>query len=573
LVIPTALKRWLRGHALTKALYQGAPAVYLHRLLSLVGYRGLLGRELNDLANVAQASNAERASLAKSAIRVLFVIPRNFRTHAAFQIGIAQALGLRGADCAVATCGGLMPVCEVTWAERETWPRCARCSEYVREAASLAGLRLFDLNEYRNQASDEKSDRALADLSMAELQTFEWSGLPLGKFAIPPTRWRLRSHEIMRHPDGESVLRGFIRGGIRWAAAMEAVLTAFQPDVLVMLNGLFMAERVTWAIARKRGIRCVFFERGRDAGTVFLSHDQSAPRYDITETWQQVSSQPLDPADRQRIVGLLDRRARGEQMVETYWAAKESDEARIREQLRLRAQRPLAVLFSNVVWDTAMQDRDTLFAGMFDWIMETIRLFQEHPEWDLVMRIHPAETQVPGRESYDRVADWVGETIGTVPDNVRIILPEEPIDSYVLMRMATVGCVYASTVGLEMAAAGVPVVVAGDAHYSRRGFTRDPIDRADYRRCIVEEMSGNSSGSLDQSRELALRYAHVFFLRRMYPMTVLTEPAEARPILAYSSLLELVPGSKPILDLICEGILRGTSFDRDTGPALSAPPA
>jgi hypothetical protein len=569
--MPASVKKWLRAHALTKALYQGAPAVYLHRLASLLGYRGVLGRELNGLANIARALQGMPPSAHTGARRVLFITPRNFRTHATFQIGVAQALRLRGADCAVATCGGLMPVCEVTWAERETWPRCARCSEYVKESASLAGVRLFDLNEYKDAVACERAERDLSDLHLSELQRFEWNGMPVGTFAVPPTRWRLRSHEIARHPEGESVLRGFIRGGIRWAVSMEAVLTTFQPDVLIMLNGLFMAERVTWAIAQRRGIRCVFFERGRDAGTVFLSHGQSAPRYDITETWTQVSSQPLSPPERQRIVSLLDRRARGEQMVETYWATKESDEAKIRGQLQLLPHRPLAVLFSNVVWDTAMQDRDTVFADMFDWITETIRLFQQHPEWDLVIRIHPAETQVPGRESYDRVADWVGETFSAVPDNVRIILPEEPIDSYVLMRMATVGCVYASTVGLEMAAVGVPVVVAGDAHYSRKGFTWDPTDRDDYRRCIIDAMSGRLSGSLEQQRELALRYAHVFFLRRMYPMTVLTEPAEARPILAYSSLPDLAPGSNPILDLICDGILLGTSFDKDAAPVLSVP--
>lgn len=572
MVTAAAIKKWIYGHPLTKVLYQGAPAVYLHRLASLFGYRGILGRELEDLSRLACAGQP-RATASSERTRVLFVTPRNFRTHATFQIGIAQALGQRGADCAVATCGGVMPVCEVTWAEKEFWPRCARCREYVTELAAAAGVRLFDLHGHEDAVVGKTADHEVNALSAAGLQAYEWNGLPLGRFAVPPTRWRLRSHEIGRHPDGEAVLRDFIRGGIRWAGAIESVLDVFRPHVLVMLNGLFMAERVTWAVAQRRGIRCVFFERGRDAGTVFLSHDQSAPRYDITDTWKQVADVPLSETERQRIVGLLDRRARGEQMVETYWESKQSDEAKIRAQLRVSSNRSLAVLFSNVVWDTAMQDRDTLFSGMFDWITETIRVFQAHPQWDLVVRIHPAETQVLGRESHDRVADWVGDAFDRLPDNVRIILPEEPIDSYVLMRMATVGCVYASTVGLEMAAAGVPVVVAGDAHYSRRGFTLDPTDRAEFRRYITGAMEGAYAGELERNRELALRYAYVFFLRRMYPMTVLTEPAEARPIVAYSSLTELRPGASPILDLICDGILHGTSFEKAGGTVASAPNA
>ncbi|MFO0733467.1 MAG: hypothetical protein U0361_21370 [Nitrospiraceae bacterium] len=53
-------------------------------------------------------------------------------------------------------------------------------------------------------------------------------------------------------------------------------------------------------------------------------------------------------------------------------------------------------------------------------------------------------------------------------------------------------------------------------------------------------------------------------------MTVLTEPAEARPIVAYSSLGELKPGASPILDLICEGILHGTSFEKPGGTVAPA---
>ncbi|MFO0768016.1 MAG: hypothetical protein U0231_14780 [Nitrospiraceae bacterium] len=278
------LKKWVYGHPLTKALYQGAPAVYLHRLASLFGYRGILGRELEDLSRVARAGAPGAAASSSERTRILLVTPRNFRTHATFQIGIAQALGQRGAECAVATCGGAMPVCEVTWAEKETWPRCARCREYVTELAAAAGVRLFDLHAHEDAAVAGTADREVAALPAASLQAYEWNGLPLGRFAVPPTRWRLRSHEIGRHPDGEAVLRDFIRGGIRWATAIESVLDAFRPNVLVMLNGPFMAERVTWANAQRRGIRCAFFERGRDAGTVFLFLMINPPRATISPT-------------------------------------------------------------------------------------------------------------------------------------------------------------------------------------------------------------------------------------------------------------------------------------------------
>jgi hypothetical protein len=346
-----------------------------------------------------------------------------------------------------------------------------------------------------------------------------------------------------------------------WATCFEQVVKTFDPHVVVMLNGLFMEERISWAIASKLGRRCVFFERGRDAGTVFLSHGQSAPRYNVSENWDQISQVPLSDEEHARIVTAIDRRARGIQLVETYWAAKESDEANIRSSLRLNHEMPLAVLFTNVVWDTAMQDRDTIFLDMLDWLRRTLRFFRERREWGLVIRIHPAETQVAGRESYDRVGEWLHDEFQDIPANVRVVPPEVPIDSYTLARMAKVGCVYASTMGLEMAAAGIPVVVAGAAHYAQKGFTYDPVDISEYQSLLNDLMNDRRRFSRSAQIDLALRYAHVFFLRRMYPMTVLEETQEMRPRLAYQSVDELLPGKRPVLDVICDGILEGSSFE------------
>ena len=565
----TVFRRWAWQSRLLRSLYQGAPIVALHKLLSMLGIKGILGWELTDLAGVHRATDSKRIPVGVQQ-RVLFVTPRNFRTHATFQVGVAQALVARGARCALATCGGIMPVCEVTWAEREYFPRCARCSTYVTELAEQAGIPLYRLSDHVVPGADRNIARDLAHLDVEGLVDYEWNSLPLGRFAIPPTRWRLRSHQFSMHPEGREVLASFIRGGTMWATCFEQVVKTFDPHVVVMLNGLFMEERISWAVASKLGRRCVFFERGRDAGTVFLSHGQSAPRYNVSENWDQVSQVPLPEEERARIVTAIDRRARGIQLVETYWAVKESDEVNIRSSLQLSHEMPLAVLFTNVVWDTAMQDRDTIFADMLDWLRHTLRFFRERREWGLVIRIHPAETQVPGRESYDRVGDWLQDEFRDLPGNVRVVPPDVPIDSYTLARMAKVGCVYASTMGLEMAVAGVPVVVAGAAHYAKKGFTYDPTDIANYHSLLNDLMNDRRRLPRSAQIDLALRYAHVFFLRRMYPMTVLEERHEMRPRLTYRSFDDLLPGKRPVLDVICDGILEGSSFEFHPQTATAA---
>ena len=43
-----------------------------------------------------------------------------------------------------------------------------------------------------------------------------------------------------------------------------------------------------------------------------------------------------------------------------------------------------------------------------------------------------------------------------------------------LVETAGLGLVYTTTVGLEMAMSGVPVIVIGQTHYRGKGFSLDP---------------------------------------------------------------------------------------------------
>jgi hypothetical protein len=551
-------ERWARNSTLVRALYQGMPIVMAHRALSMIGVKGVLGNELAQMSRIAKIGCPTKK---EERTRVLFVIPRNFRTHATFQTVLAQALVLRGAESAIVTCAETVPICEVAHPEEEVWPRCGRCTAYITELARLAGIRCFALSEYRQDTVEAAVSSEIAGLDVAQLSRYKWQDLALGKYAIAPTRWRLRSHHIEDHPLGLEVMRGFIRGGALWASAMRCVFDKYDPHVLVMLNGLFMEERVTWVLAKEGGRRCIFFEKGRDVETVFLSHDVSAPRYDVSSSWSAAKATPLNDDERRAVVTILDRRMRGEQLVEKYWDSRESDLEKICLQLGLRADVPLAVLFTNVVWDTAMQDRDIAFDGMLDWLRETIGQFRSHADWQLIIRIHPAETQVPGRESFDQVGVWMEREFSSLPSNIRCIPPHVPIDSYALMRLAQVGLVYASTVGLELSILGTPVVVAGAAHYSRKGFTADPSSKTEYHATVEQIMMGKRVMPHEEQIELALRYAHLFFLRRTLPIEILREPAEARPRLAYRSTEDLLPGRHRGIDIICDGILSGTEFE------------
>jgi hypothetical protein len=145
-----------------------------------------------------------------------------------------------------------------------------------------------------------------------------------------------------------------------------------------------------------------------------------------------------------------------------------------------------------------------------------------------------------------------------LPPNVRVVQADDPISSYALMDVAALGLVYTSTVGLELAARGVPVVVAADTHYRRRGFTVDPDNAGEYW-AAVDRLVAFPPGDAERARtrDLARRYAVLFFFRFHNVLAAVREDGRSRPRIRVSTASDLDPGRDLPMDRVVSGILDG----------------
>ena len=230
------------------------------------------------------------------------------------------------------------------------------------------------------------------------------------------------------------------------------------------------------------------------------------------------------------------------------------------EQLRLDPRKPILSMFTNILWDTAVYQRDRGFAGMFDWLQHTIDGVAEIPELQLVLRIHPAEVRLT-QKTRERVADRLAQLYPALPPNVAIVSADSDISSYALIDLSTAVVVYTSTVGLEASLRGVPVLVAGETHYRNKGFTYD-VDSPEQFAAWLREVPGWPRLAPTQV-DLARRYASLFFLRNMLPMALATESNNLSVQLNFDSFDALKPGQNAALDHICTAILERKNFPLD----------
>jgi hypothetical protein len=474
--------------------------------------------------------------------RVLVAALRNWTTHTAYESVIAQGLRLRGAEVALVTCGGGQPLCELGWSRRLYPLPCDRCAWFTDRIAAAARLQTFRLADEFAWAGDGR--RAPSSPEAVGATTVD--PREAANISAP---WVLRTPDIEAAPEGSAVENDLAVSAAAVERAAHGILDAFRPDVVFLVNGLFAAERVFRGVAAARGIRVPTYEIAPRGGALVFSQGEPAPLYDTSAAWIAFRDQPLSSQQRGAVDRLLADRARGVGAHERYFDATVDEVEAVRARLTIPTGSRVVTLYSNLSWDSAVLHRDLAYGSMLEWVNAVIEAAGRRPDLTLIIRIHPAEQSWGTRQPV-----WEALCRGTLPDNVRVVGPADPISSYALLDLSDLVLTYASTIGLEAAVRGLPVIVAAKTHYRGCGFTIDVSSHDELERCL-----DNLEAPTVAQVELALRYAFTFFFRCMIPFPAV-KTVEGRPTEVPDDRDQLLPGRDAYLDFVCDRILDGRDF-------------
>ena len=288
-----------------------------------------------------------------------------------------------------------------------------------------------------------------------------------------------------------------------------------RPDLLLVPNSSVLEYSMAYRAARFLDIPAVTFEFSENREEIWLAQNDDIMRQNTDQLWQACGDIPLTGKQRTRISDMETARmgARTFGKSDRLWQdVPRSGGEQARQGLSLD-DRPVVLLATNVLGDSLVLGRDLFCTNMADWILRTIQFFADHPQAQLVIRIHPGERYMTGSS----MVDTVKNTFPQLPENIRLVGPMDKTNTYDLMEIISLGLVYTTTTGLEMAMNRIPVVVAGDTHYRGRGFTLDPASWEEYF-TLLEKIPGESTPFVitDEQVELAWRYAYHFFFT--YPL-------------------------------------------------------
>ena len=493
-----------------------------------------------------------------------------------------MALRQRGHHGMGIICDGGLPSCEFNFrgdgsmtprrisAAFTPWANSFTCRDCGHNAAAVLAATNAPVQSIPayGAAEDLQAALRLADrVPVEEIRTFRYKDVPVGDHAFSSTlRSTLRGVVDFDDRNEVWVYRRHLASSILLTDRLNRLIDRERPDKIVGVHGVYLMHGTMADVCKARSIPAVIYGFPYRKGTVWLSHEETYHRSLVDEPTSHWDTETMDDTRRALIVEYLKSRETGGRDNVNYHPNPILDRENVAKSIGLTPGKPLVSMFTNVIWDAQILYPSNAFENIFDWVYFTIDYFRSRPDLQLVIRIHPAET----KGGYSTRQPLYPEIMGRYPElppNIFVLPAESDVGSYTLAEMSTACLIFGTKMGVEIAARGIPVVVAGETFNRGKGFTYDVETKVEYRALLdkITEIPLNPPEMIDR----ALKFAHYLFFRRMMDLPLFgdnlwraaRQPGEK--FYTFSSMQELAEGRCRPLDIICNGILHGEPlFDR-----------
>lgn len=355
--------------------------------------------------------------------------------------------------------------------------------------------------------------------SLPVLEIPEKDQLPdeLGKL-IPKSAFRDVQYSLLREEvDRDSELYHLrTERNLAHASRMFSWMELNRPDVVIVPNGSMLEFGITFKVAEYLGIPAMTYEFGEQSERMWLAQNGDVMEQDTSAMWQARGKAALTDDEWARVKDFFSARQGGglwENFSRLWQGTPSQGGEKARQDLGLDS-RPVILLPANVLGDSLTLGRHIFAESMTDWMVRTIEYFSGREDVQFVIRVHPGE-QIGWGPS---VFDILTEKFPTLPENICLLPADAKVNTYDLVNMADLGLVFTTTVGMEMAMVGLPVIVTGQTHYRGKGFTLDVDTWESYFEILERVLSSPMDYRPTRSQvEAAWTYAYRFFFEYPQP--------------------------------------------------------
>lgn len=291
--------------------------------------------------------------------------------------------------------------------------------------------------------------------------------------------WAQRGELDMHAADVDQVRRQLSRSD----GTIADVLRRNRFDALFVPGGVWGSSGLWFEHARAAGVRVASYDSGGYGMLLLAANGIACQLQDIPHAFERLKAREGQANQRSFIVDSarteMEKRRGGVDKFASQIQGTQGRDPRYDGAVLLALNSP---------WDSAALGLHEVFDSTHEWIVGTVKFLLEHTNAPVVVRQHPVE-RLPIARSSDDYRSLLAQHFGQHP-RLHFVAAEDAVNSYDLLEQARAVVVYTSTIGLEAAALGKPVVTESRSYYSALGFVHRASTLEQYQQLLREAVDG-----------------------------------------------------------------------------------
>ncbi|MDQ3194780.1 MAG: capsular biosynthesis protein [Bacteroidota bacterium] len=472
---------------------------------------------------------------------------------------IAASLKLRGHNVRMILCDAVYKGCAkriyMPEVPIEEWGKfCGGCIKINSQLLDKLGVRYTYISELVTEAKALELRSTAEKVTLQNYKTISLDGIQLGS--------HLES-AMMRHTRGgsyigcDNILIEYAYTVLVNAEASKNAMREFGPTRVYMSHGIYADWGPALSVFLKNNIPITsyiscyltahfFFGTVKNFNETFLTIKNNA--------WDELKLIELNDTQKSRLKSFLEKRYQSNGASDLKGILKEfkGESKHYYDKYDIDPEKPAWGIMTHINWD-AMSDYFPMVHSNFDeWLYETVKEIYHITDVQWLIKIHPSEFNDNPDTGCQK---FIENNFPDLPPHIKVLKMDDDISPLDFYHMLDGAVTVMGTGGLELSLKGKPVILAGEAHYGKKGFTYDAKNNEHYKQLLREAV--NTGGLDDEKISLAWKYAYIYFIQKQIPLT----PTISEDLYVIFDLLELlIPGKNKHMDFLCDRIIDGKDF-------------
>jgi len=488
------------------------------------------------------------------------------------------ALKVRGYGARCVLCDGVPEACIQRGLEQneaiESWSkRCPGCLAEMKDMADKYCLDYSVVGDYVDQGKREEFSRLSETIEITGILPYEYLGVRVGELALSSTNRYMKGYMVdvseLKKED-ERVYRKYFYAALVNSYLASEMIRESNPVSILTSHGIYVDYAPPMSLGYSKGTNTISWTSGFADSMHYFTVPKTANKLDMRgmslTAWQERLEAPLSEKENQSLDEFIHNRYFKSKARDIAIVSKPEDPALLKKALGIDNDNPIVCLFTHVSWDACFDCSTMLFETANQWVIESINKMAAITDVNWIIRIHPAEKS---EESLFTTDDIIKQKFQSLPGHIKIIWSDSVVNSFGIYQLIDAGITIFGTCGVELPLLGKPVIVAGNAHFSGKGFSVEPASKTDYLSVLeaCKELAHLSEGQV----KLARQYAYSYFVQRQVPIDMINKNERHWGDVDVTRLDELLPGKNAVMECICDGIVNGTDVIMRGAPPTTAP--